>query len=51
MRKTWLTRLAVSGAAVASVVGLYAAPASAASNKSLDDSHGAFIFHDDGDVF
>jgi hypothetical protein len=35
----------------ADLVGLTAAPAAAATNKTLVDSHGQFTFIDDGDVF
>ncbi|CAM3198965.1 hypothetical protein [Stackebrandtia soli] len=51
MRKTWITRLAVAGAMALALVGLTAAPAAAATNKTLVDSHGQFTFIDDGDVF
>ncbi len=51
MYKTWITRVAVGSAMALAMVGLTAAPAAAASNKTLDDSHGRFTFIDDGDVF
>ena len=51
MYKTWLTRLAVAAAMAMALVGLTAAPAAAATNKTLVDSHGQFTFIDDGDVF
>ena len=51
MYKTWITRLAVAGAMALALVGLTAAPAAAATNKTLVDSHGQFTFIDDGDMF
>lgn len=51
MRKSWLTRLALAGAMALAMVGLIASPAAAVENKTLTDSHGAFTFIDDGDVF
>ena len=51
MYKTWLTRLAVAAAMAMALMGLTAAPAAAATNKTLVDSHGQFTFIDDGDVF
>lgn len=51
MRNTWATRIAVAGAMLLALVGFTAAPAAAATNKTLVDSHGQFTFIDDGDVF
>jgi len=51
MRKTWIGRLIVAGVPALALVGMTAAPASATTNKVLDDSHGSFTFIDDGDVF
>ncbi len=45
------TRIAVAGAAAATVLAATATPASADSDIIVKNSHGYMLFHDDGDVF
>jgi hypothetical protein len=45
------TRVAVAGAAAATMLAATAAPALADSNIILKFSHGYFLYHDSGDVF
>ncbi|MBC9714099.1 hypothetical protein H9Y04_16170 [Streptomyces sp. TRM66268-LWL] len=50
MRKT-LSRIAVAGTGVATLLVFTASPALADTNRTITSSHGKFTFIDDGDMF
>ncbi|NGO78952.1 hypothetical protein G6045_25320 [Streptomyces sp. YC504] len=50
MRKT-LSRIAVAGAGVATLLVFTASPAMADTDRTIESSHGKFTFTDDGDMF